>query len=462
MNTLPTAVKAVMAASGGVAPISLLEVQTISGNRYFWSDSRISMTSIMSIVYALPPTLTIGPTGTPIVSHPYAVQQPILSLDPDAQVVTSTSLSTSETTVATGDSVTFVAVVGSASSGVPTGSVSFYDGSALLGTEALTAGSASLTTAALLGTVSHSITAQYSGDSGFFGGVSAAVLLSAGTLPGPGGSSLTACTVLLSSAVTTILSGLEFNLFASVVSGLGGTPAPTGTITFYDGGTVLGTVALAAAAASLAVALSGSAGHAITAIYSGDSVYASSASVGIVVNTSLPSTVTFLPWIASPPSFHSYGTTQTTTASMSIQNVSGDTVQRDASLVMLRDELTNAIFFYRLYKADCEVDVVRVMGYVADPEIDADGEKLTMNLKGYSNWSEIDAPDSEIGVSCGLQFGSMACGSTSPTPCNNSYGTCTSIERYKGVITEWSGAELNYAQTVQPQPLRLANTKVAS
>lgn len=57
----------------------------------------------------------------------------------------------------------------------PTGSISFYDGLALLGTKSLSSNSASLTLATL-GVGSHSITAKYSGDSNFKGSTSNTVI----------------------------------------------------------------------------------------------------------------------------------------------------------------------------------------------------------------------------------------------------------------------------------------------
>lgn len=65
--------------------------------------------------------------------------------------------------------VTFTATL-SSSAGTPTGSVSFYDGSTLLGAGGLTSGVATYTTSGLVAG-SHSITATYSGDSNFLSGI---------------------------------------------------------------------------------------------------------------------------------------------------------------------------------------------------------------------------------------------------------------------------------------------------
>jgi hypothetical protein len=70
---------------------------------------------------------------------------------------------------AVGQSVTFTATVkGSINTTIaPTGSVTFYDGTASLGKVTMTAGSASLSTSTLAAG-SHTITASYSGDTNFF------------------------------------------------------------------------------------------------------------------------------------------------------------------------------------------------------------------------------------------------------------------------------------------------------
>ncbi|HEX3660851.1 MAG TPA: Ig-like domain repeat protein [Acidobacteriaceae bacterium] len=80
---------------------------------------------------------------------------------------TTTGLSASGSSVNPGASLTLSATVASATSGTPTGTVSFYDGTTLLGTGTLTGGVATYSTTTLAAGSSNTVTAVYSGDTNF-------------------------------------------------------------------------------------------------------------------------------------------------------------------------------------------------------------------------------------------------------------------------------------------------------
>jgi hypothetical protein len=85
---------------------------------------------------------------------------------------TATTLTSSPNPSSFGQRVSFTATVTAHASATPTGTVSFKDGTTLLGTVPLNDGTAQYSTASL-NAGSHSITAQYSGDSHFKGSTSA-------------------------------------------------------------------------------------------------------------------------------------------------------------------------------------------------------------------------------------------------------------------------------------------------
>jgi hypothetical protein len=89
------------------------------------------------------------------------------------QASSSISLTTSATNVPLSGQVTFTATVASATSGTPTGSVTFSDGTVVLATVALTNNTATSTQTLAMGT--HIITAVYSGDENFTGSSSTSI-----------------------------------------------------------------------------------------------------------------------------------------------------------------------------------------------------------------------------------------------------------------------------------------------
>jgi hypothetical protein len=181
-----------------------------------------------------------------------------------------------------GQAVTLVATVSSAQprNGLPAGLVTFFDNGKKLGTAALAVvnglAQSSLTTAALpVG--SHAITASYAGDGNFTASAST------GQAPTQTVSQATPVTVV-SSLEDPAASG-QAATFVAVVSVLTpGSGTPTGTVTFLDGTTVLGSGKLAVvngldeAVFTTGTLTAGS--HTITAVYNGDSNFAAGSASG--------------------------------------------------------------------------------------------------------------------------------------------------------------------------------------
>ena len=169
-----------------------------------------------------------------------------------------------------GQSLTLTAVASDeVGSGTPTGSITFEDGTTVLGTVNLDGtGTATLTTATLLAG-SHTLTALYDGDANY---------LPSQSSPLYEGINQEASTTTLTPSASPAVFGQPIVFTATVGPTFSGIPAPTGTVTFYEGQTVLGTAALSGGTAtftdaSLAV---GTYTNNITASYGGDTNYTSS------------------------------------------------------------------------------------------------------------------------------------------------------------------------------------------
>jgi len=183
-----------------------------------------------------------------------------------------------------GAPVTFTATVDAVApaTGSPSGLVQFWEGGKLLGSSGLGASGLNSATATFasssLGAGTHSITAVYVGNFNFDGATSSVsqTIENAPTVTG------------VSAVTNPITFGDQAKLVATVSSALPAGSAPTGSVTFKEGGTVLGTANLVTAdgARTATITVSGWHGgdHAVTAVYGGDGGFSGS--------TSAPYTVT--------------------------------------------------------------------------------------------------------------------------------------------------------------------------
>jgi len=146
-----------------------------------------------------------------------------------------------------------------------TGTVTFLDGTNLIGTVPLNSLSSGVLTTSSLGIGSHNVTAIYNNNVGFKASPSGPLTqIVRGT-----------ATVTLSASNNFPAANTAFSLSASIHSPVSSAPAPTGTVTFTDGTTILGAATIGAPAeASLTLpgGLSGGT-HTIVAQYSGDVFY---------------------------------------------------------------------------------------------------------------------------------------------------------------------------------------------
>ncbi len=222
-------------------------------------------------------------------------------------------------TVVAGTSVTIVlqvapSVLPALPSGVtdapPTGTATFYAGTTVLGTATLGGtGVAYLTTSTLpIGT--NTITAQYGGDSNYAGA-------SSGTMTVTVNVATIATTTQLTASPATI--PVDGNVtFTATVSAASGGVAPTGTVTFYNGTTVLGAPSLVNGVATLSnpsfTQLAGT--YSITAVYAGVSPFTASTSAAVTETVQLP-VVNVTPSVSSLSIAN--GATGTVTLSMTAQ-----------------------------------------------------------------------------------------------------------------------------------------------
>jgi hypothetical protein len=178
-------------------------------------------------------------------------------------------LGSSVNPAAAGQAVTFFATVVPVDpgSGKATGTVTFKDGDVVLGTVALSDGTARLTTS-FAAAGGHVITAVYSGDANFVGS-SQAFTEQVNAV------ATHTTTALVASANPAVLG--QAVTFTATVRGPAGAGTPTGTVTFFVNGTVVARVTLDAnGQARLPHSFSRTGMFTVRAVYSGDADFAAS------------------------------------------------------------------------------------------------------------------------------------------------------------------------------------------
>jgi hypothetical protein len=190
---------------------------------------------------------------------------------------TTTSVVSSLNPSTAGQNVTFTATSTSATAGTLTGTITFFDSATQIGAPVTISGGVAAVSSTTLTQGTHSITAKYSGDAKFSTSTSTAIsqVVNAGALT-------STTTTLTGPATGTVGASLSF--MASVTPA-NGTKVPTGTVTFFDAATSIGTGTLnGSGSANFATTTLAAGTHSITAKYGGDANFAASTSSAVPIN----------------------------------------------------------------------------------------------------------------------------------------------------------------------------------
>lgn len=150
----------------------------------------------------------------------------------------------------------------------------------------------------------------------------------------------------------------------------------------------------------------------------------------------------YLPWLIGVPSFNLVGNMDADTAQFEVQNVTGNSMQRDFERLMQRSVMNGALFVYRLWQAGAEYAWLEVHGTF---ELGSAGITAELDGKDLVNASSEDMPEFNYGEICPLEYGEERCGATDATPCQNTFQTCRVPERALVVLTDF---EKDYSETI--------------
>ena len=202
------------------------------------------------------------------------------------KIATTTTVTSSANPSTLGQLVTFTATVAGSGSSTPTGNVTFsIDGGPGTTVDLLNGAASFSTTALTLG--GHTIAATYNGDVNF--------ATSSGSLTQNVVKRPTATTLTASPNPSTPGQAVTFTATVQPTSGSG---APTGTVTFKDGGTTIGTGTLGGVGGVQQATFTTSAltpgSHTITAVYNGDPTFTGSTSAPLIEQVGAPTDSTRL------------------------------------------------------------------------------------------------------------------------------------------------------------------------
>ena len=253
---------------------------------------------------------------------------------------TTTTQSTTTTLVSSvnpsifGQSVIFTATVAPQTSGTPTGTVSFKNGTATMATVTLSAGVAKYTNKTLaVGT--HSIAAVYNGSASYTTSTSTAVSQVVNKA---------STTTAVVSSLTPSVFGESITFTATVTPQYSGKPA--GTVTFKNGTVTLGSATLSAGVAAYTNTTLAVGTHSITAVYNGSTAFTTSTSTAISqVVTKAGSTTTLVS--SGTPSV--FGQPLTFTATVTPQftgTLAGTVTFKNGTVTMATVTLTAGVATY--------------------------------------------------------------------------------------------------------------------
>lgn len=201
-------------------------------------------------------------------------------IDAASPTATSTSLSAGPNPATPGQAVLLTATITPVPSGSPLGTVNFFDGATLLGSGNVNGSGVATFSDSSLAVGSHVLTATYSGNAGFASSTSSSFteIIASGAL--------TTTTTTLLANPNPVTAGQTLTLTATVSPSPSG--SPLGTVSFFDGSTLLGTVNLnSSGIATLSLSTLGVGAHSVTAVYSGNAGFATSTSSAISVTVTL-------------------------------------------------------------------------------------------------------------------------------------------------------------------------------
>jgi len=253
----------------------------------------------------------------------------LLNITARNTTATTTTLQSSLNPSGFNQAVSFTATVSTQASGAAQGTVTFTDGAAVLGIVSLTNGSAVVNTSGLAAGA-HSIAATYGGDSQHSSSASAPLVQTV---------KQATSTATISSSVNPAVFGQSIVLSTTVTPQYAGNA--TGTVTFNDGTTALGTATVIGNTATLSGVKPAAGSHTISASYGGDNNVLGSTSAALTLTVNRSTTTTALKSSSNPSYLNQSVTYSATVTPRNGGVVSGNVAFKEGTVALATAALSN-------------------------------------------------------------------------------------------------------------------------
>ena len=140
----------------------------------------------------------------------------------------------------------------------------------------------------------------------------------------------------------------------------------------------------------------------------------------------------YFPWLLSATDLHFYRSTQASSGRLLVQNISGNSLQRDVAGLLTAASFEGAIFALRLWLPHLQLPSFEMHGRLTI----AQAGELTSEfaLGPLFDSSSYDGNPYQYSETCQWNYAEPGCGDTTANPCTNSYTTCRQIRRFFGVL----------------------------
>jgi hypothetical protein len=140
----------------------------------------------------------------------------------------------------------------------------------------------------------------------------------------------------------------------------------------------------------------------------------------------------YYPWLLSATEFHHTRSQQSYQANITIQDVSGNTLQRDAAGLIVGTSFEGALFCFREWNPLAQQTKFQQNGRLTVLSVSED--QIQFGANQLFNPNDYDGNPYEYSDTCQWRYSSPGCGDTTNNPCQNTYATCRQPNRFFGVL----------------------------